>query len=139
MPRSNATATRSPPPHSTTCTAFATATTSSSSTAKTSTPGAAPTTTGRTPPTSTSSTCGACSGTSSRTLTAHWRRELGGVELVGAGFGLCDAAVELGEGLGPRLRVAEVDAERGEQILRRARSAGTEEIEVGGHELLRIL
>src|SRR5512135_3235031 len=126
MPRSNATATRSPPPHSTTCTAFATATTSSSSTAKTSTPGAAPTTTGRTPPTSTSSTCGACSGTSSRTLTAHWRRELGGVELVGAG-------------MGPRLRVAQVDAERSEQILRRVRAAPAEELEVSGYEPLRIL
>lgn len=42
------------------------------------------------------------------------------VERADALFGGRDAAVELGEGVRPRVRVAEIDAERGEQVLRRA-------------------
>jgi len=43
---------------------------------------------------------------------------LAGVELADALFGGRDAAVELGEGVRPRLRVAEIDAQRREQVLR---------------------
>ena len=42
------------------------------------------------------------------------------VELAYALFGGRDAAVELGEGVRPRLGIAEVDAQRGEQVARRA-------------------
>src|SRR5581483_8903864 len=54
-------------------------------------------------------------------------------------FGLGDTAVELGERDGPRLRVAKVDAERREQLLRRTRRAAREEVEVRRREGLRIL
>jgi len=43
---------------------------------------------------------------------------LAGVELADALFGGRDAAVELGEGVRPCLRIAEIDAQRREQVMR---------------------
>ena len=43
---------------------------------------------------------------------------LAGVELADALFGGRDAAVELGEGVRPCLRIAEIDSQRREQVLR---------------------
>src|SRR5579871_4860213 len=56
------------------------------------------------------------------------------LKIVHAGLGRRDRAVELGERVRPRARIAQVDAEWREELLRRARAARGEELEVRGRE-----